>query len=144
MVQVTVPVVSNTFKASTHRQQQSAIEVEEDVEVITASESNQITELLCAEEKELSDLEIFIAGYRSCAQEILRYLIEDEGLSPQDSIILSIQNHLYRQEQVYIIQYLASTVLLASSSPSSSPLPASPTPPPSEIDSDSEDLNIEI
>lgn len=130
MVQVTVPVVSNAFKASTHgRQQQS----EEGIVVV---ESNEITNLLCAEAKQLSDLELFIAGYRSCAQEVLRYLIEDEGLSPEDPIILSVHNHLQCQEELYILQYLASAVLLGS--------PSSPTPPPSDIESDCEDSHPEI
>lgn len=58
-----------------------------------ASHSNSSTEI-CWE----SALEGYVTGYKDCSQEAVRYLLEEEGLTPTDQIVIGLQNHLRDNE----------------------------------------------
>ena len=44
--------------------------------------------------------EIFVAGFRDCSQEAVRYLVEEERLSMEDPIITGLQEYLRDRETV--------------------------------------------
>lgn len=43
----------------------------------------------------LAQASMVLAGYRDCAAEAVRYLIEDERMSPEDPFVMGLRNHLY-------------------------------------------------
>ena len=55
---------------------------------------------------QLCEIRIFIAGFRACVQETIRYLIEEEGLMLNDPFVISLQQYLQMQETMYILQCL--------------------------------------
>ena len=58
------------------------------------------------EYEQLCEIRIFIAGFRACVQETIRYLIEEEGLMLNDPFVISLQQYLQMQETMYILQCL--------------------------------------
>jgi len=56
--------------------------------------------------------DVSLAGFRDCSEEAIRYLLQVEGLSEDDPVIVGLQQHLYRQRQEFemkqtIADYLA-------------------------------------
>ncbi|PIK58563.1 putative hairy/enhancer-of-split related with YRPW motif protein isoform X2 [Apostichopus japonicus] len=47
-----------------------------------------------------SALEGYVTGYKDCSQEAVRYLLEEEGLTPTDQIVVGLRNHLRDNEVV--------------------------------------------
>lgn len=43
-------------------------------------------------------IEMIVAGFRACAKEAIRFLLEEEGLSPDHELPVGLQEHLDRQE----------------------------------------------
>jgi len=43
--------------------------------------------------------DITLAGFRDCSEEAIRYLLEVEGLSENDPVIVGLREHLHRQRQ---------------------------------------------
>ncbi|CAG2246644.1 unnamed protein product [Mytilus edulis] len=46
------------------------------------------------------------AGYNACADEAIRYLIEEEHFAPDDPIVVELQDHLREQQRLLSLQYL--------------------------------------
>lgn len=61
-------------------------DIPEDIESIasTAGDDHQI--------------EMILAGFRACAKEAIRFLLEEEGLSPDHELPVGLQEHLDRQQ----------------------------------------------
>lgn len=58
----------------------------------------------------LAEMKVFIKGFRSCANETINYLIEDEGLSPEDPVVVNIREHLKVQEKMYLFQWIEASI----------------------------------
>ncbi|XP_076078054.1 uncharacterized protein LOC143048317 isoform X1 [Mytilus galloprovincialis] len=46
------------------------------------------------------------AGYNACADEAIRYLIEEEHFAPDDPIVVGLQDHLREQQRLLSLQYM--------------------------------------
>lgn len=60
----------------------------------TSAASSILAELL----RNIPENDAMLAGYRFCARETIRFLIEDEHLSPDDPVIVELMNHLVEQQ----------------------------------------------
>ena len=47
----------------------------------------------------LQQAEVVLSGYRDCAAEAIRYLLEVEHLLPEDPLVQGLQNHLYEKQK---------------------------------------------
>ncbi|XP_013774131.1 uncharacterized protein LOC106459090 [Limulus polyphemus] len=47
---------------------------------------------------DIQEMHELVAGYRACAEEAIRYLIEDEKVAPDDPLVLGLWQHLLLQE----------------------------------------------
>lgn len=52
-------------------------------------------------------MQMFCSGFNACSQEAVRYLIEEEGLSPTDPFVVALHQHLLLQETYYLLQCIA-------------------------------------
>ena len=50
--------------------------------------------------------DMFLIGFSDCAQEAIRYLVDVEGLSPHDPMVLGLQQHLYEQQRIFELNVL--------------------------------------
>ena len=50
--------------------------------------------------------DMFLTGFSDCAQEAIRYLVDVEGLSPHDPMVLGLQQHLYEQQRIFELNVL--------------------------------------
>jgi hypothetical protein len=51
-------------------------------------------------------MQTFSIGFGECAREAIRYLIEDEGLAPNDPIVVGLKQHLVLQQTYFLLQSL--------------------------------------
>ncbi|XP_076373886.1 uncharacterized protein LOC143258586 [Tachypleus tridentatus] len=47
---------------------------------------------------DIQEMHELVAGYRACAEEAIRYLIEEEKVAPDDPLVLGLWQHLLLQE----------------------------------------------
>lgn len=45
-----------------------------------------------------TQIEMLLAGFRACAKEAIRFLLEEEGLAPDHELPVGLQEHLDRQQ----------------------------------------------
>lgn len=66
---------------------------------------------LCA-----TDDEVVVAGFEFCAQEALRFLVEEEQLVPSHPVVQQLSAHLTRQDREMDCNQVLANYLAASSS----------------------------
>jgi len=62
--------------------------------------NRQVEEMDCA-----NVMSLFCNGYNECAGEAIRYLIEEEGLTDDDPLVMSLKQHLLIQQTEFLLQY---------------------------------------
>ncbi|XP_061167426.1 uncharacterized protein LOC133185780 isoform X2 [Saccostrea echinata] len=58
----------------------------------------------------LQQAEVVLTGYRDCAAEALRYLVEVERFAEDDPIVVGLQKHLYEQQRALNVQRILSNL----------------------------------
>ncbi|XP_062588388.1 uncharacterized protein LOC134250045 isoform X3 [Saccostrea cucullata] len=58
----------------------------------------------------LEQAEVVLTGYRDCAAEALRYLVEVERFAEDDPIVVGLQKHLYEQQRALNVQRILSNL----------------------------------
>lgn len=53
-----------------------------------------------------NDHSSLITGFRDCADEAIRYLVEIEHLSPDDPLVVGLREHLKEQHRLYSLQQM--------------------------------------
>ncbi|XP_054718767.1 uncharacterized protein LOC129228144 [Uloborus diversus] len=59
---------------------------------------DESTELVGATAEDDRQAELLLAGFRACAREAIRFLLEEEGLSPDHPLPSGLQQHLAKRQ----------------------------------------------
>lgn len=69
--------------------------------------------LLSATPENQQAIRLLLSGYSACASETIRYLVEEEQMSPNSPMLLALVQHLKMQETLLIISCLRTQHMLA-------------------------------
>jgi hypothetical protein len=58
----------------------------------------------------LEQAEVILTGYRDCAAEAIRYLVEEERFAIDDPIVVGLRKHLYEQQRALNIHRILSNL----------------------------------
>ncbi|XP_048770780.1 uncharacterized protein LOC125676946 isoform X3 [Ostrea edulis] len=58
----------------------------------------------------IEQAEVILTGYRDCAAEAIRYLVEEERFAVDDPIVLGLRKHLYEQQRALNIHRILSNL----------------------------------
>lgn len=69
--------------------------------------------LLSASAENQQAIRLLLSGYSACASETIRYLIEEERMSPNSPVLMALVQHLKMQETLLIVSCLRTQHMLA-------------------------------